>query len=240
MQLFYISSDRQTGDILTLSEEESWHCAKVLRLKPGDPIFVTDGLGSLYRSRLIEIESKSCKLIIEQIDRRDEITPKLHLAIAPTKSTDRFEWFLEKSTEIGIGSITPILCDRAERSVIKKNRLEKILVSAMKQSLRLWLPVLNDVCKFDDLLIRDDLGQRFIAHCGKDQTEPLYRSYIPKTAVTILIGPEGDFSDQEIARALQTGFMPISLGPSRLRTETAGIVAVNTINILNQINRINE
>lgn len=236
MQLFYTFSSQQPGDVLILSEEESWHCAKVLRLRKDDLLFLTEGHGFLYRARILEINPKSCRIFIEQCDRTSEKAPSLHIAIAPTKNSDRFEWFLEKATEIGIGSVTPILCDHSERLVIKKDRLEKILIAAMKQSLRLWLPVLNDIRLFNDLIAGEKGKQRFIAYCGSEKPEELSKIYFPHPDVTILIGPEGDFSDKEITLAEQAGFVPVSLGSSRLRTETAGIVAVHTINLLNQMN----
>ncbi|NCA75398.1 MAG: 16S rRNA (uracil(1498)-N(3))-methyltransferase [Alphaproteobacteria bacterium] len=236
MQLFYTSSSQQPGDVLNLSEEESWHCAKVLRLRKDDSLHLTEGQGSLYRARILDINSKSCRILIEHCDPKREKPPSLHIAIAPTKNSDRFEWFLEKATEIGIGSVTPILCDHSERLVIKKDRLEKILIAAMKQSQRLWLPVLNDVSRFTDLIAAACSKQRYIAHCGNDNQKALSHLYIPHSEVTILIGPEGDFSDQEITHAKQAGFVPVSLGNARLRIETAGIVAAHTINLLDQMN----
>jgi 16S rRNA (uracil1498-N3)-methyltransferase len=234
MQLFYTTDINGNGAVL--SDEESWHCTKVLRMTEGDPVMLTDGLGNLYEGRMAKVHHKGC--LVEIV----KITPEygkrdwnLHIAIAPTKSIDRLEWFLEKATEIGIHTITPIICDHSEREVVKIPRLEKILISAMKQSLKAYLPELREPRKFRELVTEDHPGQRFIAYCLTGFEASLSKNYTPGSDVTILVGPEGDFSPSEVELAKESGFLPVSLGPSRLRTETAGIAACHTINLLNEI-----
>ena len=233
MQLFYISGIE--GNHCVLSEEESWHCMKVLRLGEGDPIDLTDGTGNFYHGRLTKIHHKGCLVEIQEV-KHDPAHPwHLHIAIAPTKNIDRFEWFLEKSTEIGIGEITPLLCEHSEREVVKLPRLEKVLVSAMKQSLKAWLPRLVEPVKFKDFITREFKGQKFIGYCETGQESELQHIYHSGSDVLILIGPEGDFSKSEVELAMKSGFIPVSLGKSRLRTETAGLVAVNTVDLLNRM-----
>ncbi|MCX6305970.1 MAG: 16S rRNA (uracil(1498)-N(3))-methyltransferase [Bacteroidetes bacterium] len=236
MQLFYIS--RAEGDFCTLSEEESWHCVKVLRLGEGDEIDLTDGAGNFYHGRLTGVHHKRC---LAEITATRPVPPRpwhLQIAIAPTKNNDRFEWFLEKATEIGIDEITPLWCEHSEREVVKLPRLEKVLVSAMKQSLKAWLPALNEPAKFREFITRDFKGQKFIAYCETGQESELHNIYIKYSDVVILVGPEGDFSKSEVEQAIKSGFTPISLGTSRLRTETAGIVACDTIGLMNRMGEI--
>lgn len=231
MQLFY--SSKTEGNFCTLSEEESRHCAKVLRMAEGDEIDLTDGIGNLYRGQLKKIDHKGCLVEISLVRHYPRSPWNLHIAVAPTKSIDRFEWFLEKATEIGIGEVTPLLCDRSERTSIKLPRLEKVMVSAMKQSLRAWLPALNPPAAFGDLVRKGPSGQGFIAYCETGREDSLYHLYTPRSGATVLVGPEGDFSPAEVALAMEQGFRPVSLGSNRLRTETAGVVACHTIALLN-------
>ena len=219
-----------------LPEEESQHAIKVLRLQAGDRIELIDGKGGYYKAEIVFPHHKRCEVqILEKQTEFQKRPHHLHIAIAPTKNIERLEWFAEKATEIGIDEITPVICRFSERKIIKHDRLEKILISAMKQSLKAWLPKLNEQCTFDEFLKRTDPGQRFIAHCHDEETKKLLSSlYIPQQNVTILIGPEGDFSPEEVEKALKTGFIPISLGESRLRTETAGVVACCMVNLLEE------
>lgn len=234
MHLFYTIG--VNGNVAMLSEEESWHCAKVLRMSDGDLVMLTDGLGNLYEGKLVKVHPKgSLAEIVKTTLKHGTLKWNLHIAIAPTKSLDRLEWFLEKATEIGIQTITPIICDHSERDVVKLPRLEKILVSAMKQSMRAYLPTLKEPRRFRQLIMDNHPGQRFIAYCPTGLEESLAKKYLPGSDVTIAIGPEGDFSPDEFERAKQSGFVPVSLGPSRLRTETAGIVACHSINVLNEL-----
>ena len=227
-----------TPDIETspfLPEEESQHAVKVLRLQAGDRVELIDGKGGYYKAEIIFPHHKRCEIqILEKQTEFQKRPHHLHIAIAPTKNIERLEWFAEKATEIGIDEITPVICRFSERKIIKHDRLEKILISAMKQSMKAYLPKLNEQCTFDEFLKRTDLGQRLIAHCYDEGTKKLLSSlYTPKQNVTILIGPEGDFSPEEVEKALKTGFIPVSLGESRLRTETAGVVACCVVNCLN-------
>ena len=231
MQLFYVSVLNE--DTCLLGEEESWHTVKVLRLREGDSVNLTDGLGWLYNGRLIKVHPKECIVGITGRLFHPQNDHSLHIAIAPTKSNDRFEWFLEKATEIGIDEITPLLCDHSERDTLKMKRLEKVLISAMKQSLKVWLPLLHDPVKFHDFVKREAGGMKLIAYCETGHESALHKIYQPDLKTTILIGPEGDFSKPEVELAINSGFIPVNLGTSRLRTETAGVVACTTIGILN-------
>ncbi|MFZ4399564.1 MAG: 16S rRNA (uracil(1498)-N(3))-methyltransferase [Bacteroidales bacterium] len=233
MQLFYTPNIK--SETYTLDKEESAHCVRVLRLREGSHIHLTDGNGNLYKARLLNADIKSCIVeIIETISNYEKRNFHLHIAIAPTKNTDRFEWFLEKATEIGIDEITPVFCEHSERRQINPERLQKIITSALKQSLKAYHPVLKDAIKFEQFLLKKFEGQKFIAHCEETQKQSLQSMYIKNASALILIGPEGDFSTSEITKAIENNYQPISLGTSRLRTETAGIVACHTINLLNE------
>lgn len=233
MQLFYINGVE--GNAGVLSEEESWHCMKVLRLKEADEITLTDGCGNIYQGRLTKIHHKGCLVVIKETVPVPRNQWQSHIAIAPTKNIDRFEWFLEKATEIGIDEITPVICEHSEREVIKLQRLEKVLVSAMKQSLKAWLPRINEPVKFRDFISREFAGQKFIGYCETGHESALENIYIPGSNSLIIIGPEGDFSKTEVEQATTVGYIPVSLGASRLRTETAGIVACHCIVMLNRM-----
>ncbi|MFK7807435.1 MAG: 16S rRNA (uracil(1498)-N(3))-methyltransferase [Saprospiraceae bacterium] len=235
MQYFYTSNIK--GNHAILEAEEAAHCAQVLRKRPGDPINLVDGRGNWYQGILTESHRKKC--IVEIRDSRAEVLPhtaKIHIAIAPTKNINRLEWFLEKATEIGIHRITPILCQRSERKKIRNDRLEKILLAAMKQSLKATLPILDELQPFDnwitDLSVEENT-QKFIAYCNEENRLPLQTTYKAGNDVLLLIGPEGDFHPNEVKAAKAAGFTGVSLGPSRLRTETAGIVGCHTLNLKN-------
>lgn len=235
MQLFYNSEIKQITKEFTFDKTESRHIVRVLRKKEGDHIFITNGLGELFTSEIEFANDKRCLVKIIKF----EAKPKswnyyLHIAIAPTKLNDRFEWFLEKATEIGIDEITPIICEHSERKVIKFDRMEKIIHSAAKQSLKFNFPKLNKPRTFNQFLQTNLKGDLFIAHCENDNKTSLKSNLKTKTETTILIGPEGDFSTKEIQQSLEHKFIPVSLGESRLRTETAGLVAVHSIAFINQ------
>ena len=226
MQLFYTEN---TENEFTISSEESKHITRVLRKKEGDILNFSDGKGNLLIAEITTSDIRKTRVkVIEKIEKEKEHNYYLHIAIAPTKNMDRFEWFLEKATEIGIDEITPIICNRSERKVVKTERGNRILLSAMKQSLKYHLPKLNEATSFKDFIKQDFEGNKYIAHC--EDSEKLDLKIVSNTEKTlILIGPEGDFSPTEIEIALQNEFKSVSLGNSRLRTETAGIVAVTTI-----------
>ena len=228
MQLFFTANPESE---IVLSKEESKHATKVLRKKEGDILNFTEGKGGFYKAEITVADTKKCRLqIISSEQKPKQHNYHLHIAIAPTKNMDRYEWFLEKATEIGIDEITPIICSRSERKVIKTERCNRILISAMKQSLKYHLPKLNEATTLKDFLKQDFEGNKYIAHCENgEKIELRAEEKVEKTI--ILIGPEGDFSPAEIEMALQNQFKAVSLGTSRLRTETAGLVAVHTINL---------
>ncbi len=228
MQLFYIQEAEKE---IILSAEESKHATKVLRKKEGDFLNFTDGKGRFFKGEIIVADSRKCRLaIISSEQKPKQHNCHLHIAIAPTKNMDRFEWFLEKACEIGIDEITPIICERSERKVIKTQRCNRILLSAMKQSLKFHLPKLNEAITLKDVLKQDFEGNKYIAHCEDGEKKELKKEKVAAKNL-ILIGPEGDFSPAEIKIALQNNFKAVSLGKTRLRTETAGIVAVHTLNL---------
>lgn len=227
MQVFIASeNDLKSG---FLNEIESKHCIKVLRKCVGDQITITDGFGNLISAKITDASVKRCGFEVIQSEKTEKTAPPLHIAIAPTKNIDRFEFFLEKCTEIGISEITPIICFHSERKTIKVERLNKIIVSACKQSKNFHFPIFNELSSLTEI-INSGYKRKFIAHCDNNEKIELKTLKI-KEPTLILIGPEGDFSKNEIELAMKNGFEPISLGKSRLRTETAGIVACTTINL---------
>lgn len=233
MHLFYVPDIVVKSE---LPEEEAAHCVKVLRLSQGDEIWLTNGCGSFYKAEITAISGKRCLFAIkEQLPQSPLWTGHLHIAMAPTKNMDRTEWFAEKATEIGFDELTFLNCRFSERKVIKTERIEKILVSAMKQSLKARKPILNEMTDFDKFVSREWKGQKFIAHCYEGEKPLLKNALIPGEDALVLIGPEGDFSSQEVEKAIACGFRPISLGRSRLRTETAALAACHILNLINQI-----
>jgi 16S rRNA (uracil1498-N3)-methyltransferase len=233
MQLFYVPNI--SGSEIILDETESKHAIRVLRLQKGDQIQVVDGKGGFYLAEIADANPKKCRLtIVNSALDFGKRNFHLHIAIAPTKNIDRFEWFLEKATEIGIDEITPLLTSHSERKTINAERLEKILVSAMKQSLKAYLPQLHELTTFKELIINNKTENKFIAYCDEIQKIHLKDLATKGNNTLILIGPEGDFSPEEIKLAIENGFKVVSLGESRLRTETAGIVACHIVNLANE------
>ena len=231
MNLFYgIPSGDGTA---ALTEEESGHCIRVLRKKSGDEIFFTDGEGNYYRGSIVSADPKKCIVVIEETrERYGKKNYSLHIAIAPTKNLDRFEWFLEKATEIGIDIITPVICMHSERRVLKTERLQKVLLSAMKQSLKSYLPKIHEAMPLESFYSKENSGQKFI--CLGSSTQSIKKELEPGSAYIILVGPEGDFTPQEITSAEKNNFTPVNLGTSRLRSETAGVVACSIVSLLNE------
>lgn len=232
MHLFY--EPHITGNAAELNEEESQHALKVLRLKVGDAIRLTDGKGSFYNAEISGTTGKKAGLLI--LSKEEQTAPKarLHIAMAPTKSIERFEFFLEKATETGIAAITPLLCDRSERRQIREDRLEKVIVSAAKQSLKAWMPTMDALTPFAKFISSPTLPQRkYIACCDEREKKQLRDVVNQNTDILVLIGPEGDFTPAEIEQAIQAGFEPVSLGETRLRTETAGIFVASVFNFVN-------
>ncbi|MEH6763047.1 MAG: 16S rRNA (uracil(1498)-N(3))-methyltransferase [Aequorivita antarctica] len=236
MQLFYTPNISENSKEITFDKEESRHIVKVLRMKEGDSFKITNGKGSFFDAEVISANPKGClvKIISEEV--QQPLSYQLHIAVAPTKLNDRYEWFLEKATEIGISEITPIICDHSERKVIKSERYEKILQSAMKQSLKAYLPILNEAVSFKNFVTSEKTTEslKCIAHCEETDKKSLKSVLIPKKKVIILVGPEGDFSNEEIEFAKTNGFVPVTLGESRLRTETAAIVACHSVAFMNE------
>jgi len=234
MQLFYNPDIDESTETFSFDKEESRHIIKVLRKKDSDILHVTNGLGLLFETEITLASDNKCIVEVLSIKKTPEPKFRLHLAVAPTKMNDRFEWFLEKATEIGIQEITPIICDRSERKVINLERFEKIILSAMKQSNETYLPKLNDAISFKEFIKQKNEGLQLIAHCEETDKKSLKEVLKPNENVTVLIGPEGDFSEKEIALALENNFQPVMLGNTRLRTETAAIVACHSVVFFNE------
>ena len=226
MQLFY--APEITIPRYTLPEEESKHCLRVLRMELGDELHLTDGRGTMYRCKVVDANAKRCTVeVVERIDNYEPLPYRLTMAVAPTKNIDRFEWFLEKATEVGITEIYPIECDHSERRQIKLDREQKVITAAVKQSLKAYHPTLHPLTDLRTVLTMEFDGEKYIAHCNDSLGEREYLGKLLKKGgnALILIGPEGDFSPEEITFALRNGFKPISLGKQRLRTETAAVIA---------------
>jgi 16S rRNA (uracil1498-N3)-methyltransferase len=234
MQLFYNADIKSTDIAFTFDKDESRHIVKVLRKREGDKIHITNGNGALFTSEITFAAEKKCEVKIIEEKVHEPMPYYLHLAVAPTKMNDRYEWFLEKATEIGISEITPLICEHSERTAFKADRFEKILQSAMKQSLQFYLPKLNDPVPFNAFVKQERDGQLYIAHCEETDKKLLKTELQPKQNITILIGPEGDFSTKEIELALAQKYVPVSLGNTRLRTETAAVVATHSVAFVNE------
>lgn len=216
-----------------LDPEESRHAAKVLRKKAGDIIYITDGKGVLYTCKITDAKPDKCAFVIESVEHEKQKSFSIHIAIAPTKNPDRTEWFVEKAIEIGVDEITFLECDNSERTSIKLERIEKLAVSAMKQSLKFTLPKIHSIRPLQDFIKAGNSGRKFIAYVDSTNPDELFKLAKPKESYTVLIGPEGDFSPAELELAIKSGFQKVALGPSRLRTETAGIAACHTLNLIN-------
>lgn len=233
MHLFY--TPNIDHEIYLLDETESGHCIRVLRLKKGDTVNLIDGRGGFYTAVIEKPDPRRCE--VKVVDKKENFGKRnysLHLAVAPTKSIDRFEWLLEKATEIGVDEITPLLCEHSERKHIRTDRLMKVITSSVKQSLTAYHPKLNELTPFRDFLEKDFEGTKLIAHCYESEKPHIKHTLPPNGRYTILIGPEGDFSEEEVGLAIKAGFSPISLGNSRLRTETAGVVACCAVAMVNE------
>ena len=232
MHVFY------TPDIDTrceLPEEEAGHALRVLRLTVGDEVMLTDGKGNYYKAVISAASGKRCQVKVTETQPQEKGWHGwLHVAMAPTKNMDRTEWFAEKATKIGFDELSFLNCRYSERKVIKTERIEKILVSAIKQSLKANKPVLHEMMDFGKFIAQDFKGQKFICHCYEGEKPLLKDVIVPGEDALILVGPEGDFSEEEVAKAIERGFRPVSLGKSRLRTETAALVATHTLNLFNQ------
>lgn len=236
MQLFY--APQITPPTHTLGEEESKHCVRVLRLKCGDTLYITDGRGNLFCCRITDDHPRRCSLEVVSVQECFEKLPyALTMAVAPTKNSDRYEWFLEKATEVGVEAFLPLETAHSERRVFKPERAEKVITAAMKQSLKAYRPTLHPLTSFRQAATAPFEGRKLIAHCG-EALSAKGKSYLPSAlrsgeAAMIFIGPEGDFSPEEVALALENGFEEITLGRQRLRTETAALVGAVMVSVVN-------
>lgn len=230
MQLFYYENITQNTTTLQLDKEDARHMTRVLRKKTGDLVHVTDGKGNLFTATLGLVTSTKCELHLAFAKAAPPQPYHLHIAIAPTKMNDRMEWFLEKATEMGVSRITPIRCDHSERKSINYERFDKIIVSAMKQSLQFYKPQLDELTSFNDFIASTHHAVKLIAHCEETKKQTLQELATRGASTIMLIGPEGDFSTTEINAALAHGFKPVSLGANRLRTETAGVYTSAILN----------
>ena len=233
MQLFYNPNLNDSDTVFSFDNSESKHIVKVLRKQKGDELLITNGQGYLFQAKIINDNVKKCDVEIINAKKSYPKSHWLHLAVAPTKMNDRFEWFLEKATEIGVSEITPIICDRSERKTIKLERMQRVIESALKQSLQTYLPKLNEPISLTEFLGKPTSGLKFIAHCEDTERFELKRRVVADQDLTFLIGPEGDFTPVEIKSALGEGYLPISMGKTRLRTETAAIVACTVVALIN-------
>ncbi len=232
MQVFY-APNCQLG-FFPLHEEESKHVVRVLRMKQGDPVYVVDGKGKLFEGIIFEPHPKHCILKLDKVTENfEQRNYRLHMAISPLKSVDRFEWFIEKAIEIGVDEITPLNCSRTEKRNVNTDRLNRIVESAMKQSLKAYHPVLNEMVKFEKFLLQETNAEKGIAYCGEGEKVFIGNGFSRQGSYVILIGPEGDFTEEEFLMATSKGYKGISLGESRLRTETAGVVACHAISFIN-------
>ncbi len=236
MHLFYNSDITNKTKKIEFSTEESRHIVKVLRKKINDTLLITNGLGCLFTAVISTTDNKKCIASITKIEKKEkEWNYHLHIAIAPTKNMNRLEWFVEKATEIGIDEITPVICNNSERKILNTERLIKVMLSALKQSLKLNATKINQPVKYSDFLNQELKGDIFIAHCCYDtQKKALKKIPVFSESITIFIGPEGDFSANEIEQAIKKGAIPVTLGNTRLRTETAALTALQYINFLHQ------
>ena len=238
MHLFL--TDTTQGPYATLPPDESKHCIRVLRMQPGDELYVTSGDGTMCRARIVDPDPAACQVeITERLPDYGARPFKLHMAVAPTKNNARMEWFVEKAVEIGIDRITPVICDHSERGALKTDRLERIALSAMKQSLQARLPLIDPPVNLPVFLQNLNSqfsilnSQKFVCYCVGDDRRTLHQLYTPGADALVLIGPEGDFSPHEIAEVLAQGFQPVTLGNNRLRTETAALYALTALNFMN-------
>jgi len=221
---FYEPTVFNTSKTFVLSEETSKHCVQVLRMKEDEQMQLTDGKGNLFTASVIKPDKKRCEVTILSSSFTHQSTKKVCIAISLLKNASRFEWFLEKATELGISEIIPLLCQRTERQHFRFDRMNAILISAMLQSQQTWLPILHEPSKFDDVVKASPYQQKLIAHC-EESAKQLITELKLSESIQLLIGPEGDFSHEEIEKALNENYIPVSLGNTRLRTETAGISA---------------
>lgn len=231
MQLFY--QPEINKGLLQLDPEESRHCVKVLRKREGDKITVVDGDGNFYEVAIVDADPRKCTFTVLSVHKEEKRPFSIHIGIAPTKNADRIEWFVEKAVELGVDEVTFLQCEHSERVKINLERLLKKAVSAMKQSVKASLPQLNEIMPFEEFAQKAG-AQKFIAYVDQDNPNHLKDMAAPKMDCLVMIGPEGDFSAKEVEMARSAGWIAVSLGKSRLRTETAGLAACHILNLLNE------
>lgn len=234
MHLFYTPSLLPTSSMVSLSEEESKHCVKVLRMRIGNELLLLDGKGGRYHATIIKDNPQKVDIQIITYTKDVKKFASLHIGIAPPKNIERLEWFLEKATEVGIVEITPLYCEHSERKDLRIDRLQKVIISAMKQSRNSYLPKLNELTKYKEFVEKAKAQHKMMAHCAIGEKQYIHQILTPNADALILIGPEGDFSSKEITFAIEHQFNPISLGNSRLRTETAALQSCIEFNIFNR------
>ena len=234
MHIFY--APEISGNTFILDEKESKHSIRVLRMTKGTAVRLIDGKGNLYEGCISDADSRRCMITISEVKTDYEKRKySLHIAISPLKNPDRFEWFVEKSVEIGVDEITPLLCKNTEKQSVKPERINNIIISAMKQSIKAGKTVLNEPCTFNDFIDHPVPGKNMIAHCSTATNRiSISEAYMKNENAVVMIGPEGDFSNEEISAAIRRNFIPVHLGSSRLRTETAGVAACHSIYFINQ------
>lgn len=234
MTLFYIQGAGK--ELQFLPKEESKHAIKVLRLQEGDLVAITNGEGDIHTAKITFANQKKCEVLIFETEHFERKKFRIHMAVAPTKLNDRYEWMLEKMTEMGVDEITPIICHHSERKILKLERMERIIVSAVKQSWKAYKPVINEPIRYSDFIKTAQFDQQFIAHCngGCGSDAHLKSRANTNSNIGVLIGPEGDFSESEVALATENNWVKTGLGSARLRTETAALVACFTLNLINE------
>ena len=234
MTLFYIQG--ASKDLQVLPKEESKHAVKVLRLQTNDLLAITNGEGDIHTAKVVIANQKKCEVAIFETEHFEPRKFKIHMAVAPTKLNDRYEWMLEKMTEMGVDEITPIICNRSERKVLKLERMERIIISAVKQSWKAYMPVINEPIRYSEFVKNNQFDQQFIAHCNGGCGSDDHLKTMARTGsnIGVLIGPEGDFSETEVELATENGWVKTGLGSARLRTETAALVACFTLNLMNE------
>ena len=233
LPFFYKEDIDLSATEVILDEDTSKHIAQVLRMQVREQLQLTDGKGNVFTATIKDANRKKCAVVVLTTNHKSQTTNRINIAISLIKTTSRFEWFLEKATELGVSEIIPLLCERTEKQHFRLDRMKNILVSAMLQSQQCWLPVLHEPVKFDKVILSSAQQQKFIAHCieaEKRNLVDLIKESLPSRI--ILIGPEGDFSPAEIQLAIQQHFIPVALGDTRLRTETAGIVAATLLRLI--------
>ncbi|HEY6976081.1 MAG TPA: RsmE family RNA methyltransferase [Chitinophagaceae bacterium] len=226
---YFFIKDLSNSNTIILPEDTSKHCMQVLRMKEGEQVQLTDGKGNLAIARITSADRRYCSVNVEEKKFEERNSRKISVALSLLKNQGRFEWFVEKATEIGISEIIPLICERTERQHFRWERTYNILVAAMLQSEQVWLPILHEPQPFEKMVIASAYPQKLIAYCGEDDNKKDVASIKTKTETQILIGPEGDFTNPEIKQALTNSYIPVSLGRTRLRSETAGVVAITLL-----------